>query len=510
MPVSKRKPTNVAEVEAPEFQKWYKRWCLIDDLSASDNLFHYLRDVIGGSGGKNSGGFLQSAGEGDIKQSAGFMSRANASDVNNAYKERAVYMNVVGNTLDGMIGLAFSNNPTYELPPELEVLDNNADGTGLTLEQQAQEILRGVMMFGRVGVLVDFPKTDGNVSKAQMKEIFPTLLYYPAKHIREWRTTVRGSKVVTSLVVLSTFSRANTLLGEVVETRLALGLDGAGNYYQEKFVEVDKEWFSTGIVYPTDHSGAMMTEIPWVWAGSETNSHRIDKPPLLDIATVNKAHYNASAIYEDSVYMCGQPQPWMSGITFVEMEQLGASGFRLGAGELIVVPPEGQFAFAQVEPNTLASESLKDKLQMMLTLGARLIQPNVASVVRTATEVLAENVTQNSVLSLAANNTSDAIEKALRFAQQFVGGVGESTFEIDTQFAVAKPDGLTLELLTKSWATGGIALSDLWDWQFKNRFTQLDYEEWKAELKAPEIVATDPDDGEGTPQPNDGEKVDET
>ena len=510
MAIKKAKPKNVAEVEAPDYTKWLPRWKLVDDLISSDNLTSHIRDHVTSAQKSGGSGFMTEVTE----RGSGPVNIFDQDIINKRYKERAVYMNVVGNTLDGMVGLSFSNPPEQVLPPELEILRDNADGTGLTLEQQAQEILRGVMMFGRVGVLVDFPKTDGKVSKAQMEDIFPTLLYYPAKHVREWRTTARGSKVVPSLIVLSTFSREDDLAGEIVESRLALGLDKSGYYYQEKFEVMEKggkkSWVSQGVKHPTDYAGKYMTEIPWVWAGAETNSHRIDTPPLLNIANINKAHYNTSAIYEDSVYMCGQPQPWMSGVEQHQLEQMIHSGFRLGAGQLIAVAAEGQFSFAQVEPNTLASESLKDKLQMMLTMGARLIQPNVASVVRTATEVLSENVTQNSVLSLASNNTSDAITKALEFAQQFVGGTGKIAFAIDTSFAVAKPDGLTLDLLVKAWATGGIALEDLWDWQVKNRFTQLEFEAWKSQLRSPEIVATDPNDGEGTPKPNDGEKVDET
>ncbi|SQB40255.1 Uncharacterised protein [Citrobacter koseri] len=64
---------------------------------------------------------------------------------NEAYIERAVFYAVTGNTKIGLMGLAFRKDPTLTAPEKLTYVQNNADGAGTSIYQQAQQVLENVL-----------------------------------------------------------------------------------------------------------------------------------------------------------------------------------------------------------------------------------------------------------------------------------------------------------------------------------------------------------------------------
>src|SRR5690606_1725369 len=129
---------------------------------------------------------------------------------------------------------------------------------------------------------------------------------------------------------------------------------------------------------------------------------------------LNEAHYNNSAIYEDSVFTVGQVQPWASGLTVDHIKEMLDQDppFYIGSGHLFPVPAGEQFGFAQAQPNMLAKEAMNEKERQMIAMGAMFIQPG--SAVKTATQSEGEQKVQHSILSLIAVNISEGYHMALR------------------------------------------------------------------------------------------------
>src|SRR5690348_4754013 len=74
-----------------------------------------------------------------------------------AYHARAIFYEVTGRTLGGLVGQVFSNDPEIKLPASLEVVQKDANGDGLSLTQSAKDATRRVVAYGRAGLYVDYP-----------------------------------------------------------------------------------------------------------------------------------------------------------------------------------------------------------------------------------------------------------------------------------------------------------------------------------------------------------------
>ena len=122
------------------------------------------------------------------------------------YKTRAVFFPVTGRTLSGLVGQVFSKPVATEIPSNLDLLEEDIDGAGTTLEQQSKETLESVLKKGRGGLLSDFPRVDPEVvvTKADLEsgKLRPRVLFYAPSQIINWREQTTGGETKLSLLVL--------------------------------------------------------------------------------------------------------------------------------------------------------------------------------------------------------------------------------------------------------------------------------------------------------------------
>jgi hypothetical protein len=208
-------------------------------------------------------------------------------------------------------------------------------------------------------------------------------------------------------------------------------------------------------------AGGTWPVIPFTFVGSMNNEPSIDPSPLYDMAEVNIAHYRNSADYEDSVFICGQPQPYITGLDEQWKKDLEDAGVYIGSRSAILLPEGGTFGMAQAKPNTLAKEAMDQKEEQMVALGARLIQPG--SAIKTATQAQSDNENEHSVLSLAVANVNEAYMTCIGWMQQFMGDSGEALYEISQDFTAPNMDAQMLTALVASWQSGALPNSDLWE-----------------------------------------------
>jgi len=381
------------------------------------------------------------------------------------YKARAVYYNITRRTLQGLIGASFSKAPTTNLAASIAYALDDIDGRGISVFQQAQAVLSDVLQKGRACLLVDYPRTTAPASVADMQSgaIRATTVFYEAEDVVNWRMDKIGAKHVLSLVVIKEDAEQVTddgfgikCVGQYRVLRLIGGVYAVETYRQND----KKDWvLFDGPNYPTDSTGRTWSEIPFTFVGSLSNSDEVDPSPLFDLAVLNLAHYRNSADYEDSVFMVGQPQAWISGLSEEWRDWLQKEGIYVGARSAILLPENGAFGFAQAQPNTLAKEAMDAKEHQMRAIGARLIEPG--SAVKTATQAQAENEQDHSVLSLAAGNVSEAYTKCLLWMTQFMGTPTKSEFALHVDPQKFSVDGVMLGALVAANQAGKLPDSDL-------------------------------------------------
>jgi hypothetical protein len=385
-----------------------------------------------------------------------------------AYVERAVWYNMTSRTRDGLVGQVFLRPPVSTIPKELSMLEDNADGDGLNLEQVSKRSVQSAISFGRGGLLTDYPPTNGATTVAEMKtnNIQPTIKQYWPWQIINWATIQRGAKHVLSLVVLKEINKVEVdefQLEDAITYRV-LRLDPTTWTYTVTIwskTAPDKADHSPTQTYtPRDSNGKAFDEIPFQFTGSEANDVWPDRPPLYDLASINIAHYRNSADYEESCFMVGQPTPVITGVTEQWVENVLKGAVQLGSRGSISLPPNADAKLLQAEPNQMPLEAMKAKEEQALALGAKLVMNQ--KTVRTATEVMVDTTSESSTLHNVAKNVSAAMEKCLKWACRFVGADdSEIEYQLNTEFELTRMNANDRLAVVKLWQSGAIAFEEM-------------------------------------------------
>ena len=420
-------------------------WSRIDGKSLT--RWTLVRDICAGGDEAVLGKYLPYLNKHDQSQEN--------KDRNAAYRERAVLYNATGRTRDGLLGLAFLRDPKGldKLPEKLQYLTKDCDGAGISLYQQSQGTLMNVLETGRHGLYVDYSDAlKGPIIKA-----------YRAEDITNWRPSIVDGKTVLTLVVL--FEQAEIEDGYAIECvdqwRELLLEDGVFKVrIWQRPADGDEPVVIEEIIPRS--KGGPLDFVPFAFVGAQNNDTAIDEAPLYDLAYVNRAHYRNSADYEDSVFLVGQAQPWISGLTEEWRDHLEKQGNTYtGSRAAMLLPVNGAYGFAQAGPNSMAKEAMDQKEAQMLSLGARLVEATKAS--NTATESENDKEASTSVLSMCAANVSDAYTKAIQWCARYLDLTLEddAAFAINQDFTSMKADATLITALVAGWQAGAYAKPDL-------------------------------------------------
>ncbi len=393
----------------PEYDDAKKKWALIRAI-VDNNASHYIPDVD----------------KGDPDRSV-------------KYRNNGILTNFTGLTKSGLQGLVFLKPPEIKLPSALNYLLKDATGSGLGLEQLAQQVCGEVLETGRHGLLVDFPRVDQDLSMDDLEtgQYVARFLPYTAESIINWRTARVNGKSQLTLVVLREVRDEIMDDGfEIIKKDYYRVLKLEGNeYYQELYNEKQE---LVDVVQPIKSSGTAFDYIPFVFIGAENNDPVIDNAPLYDLATLNLGMYKNSCDYEESVYICGQPTVVINvgDIPADQWSELNGGKFKYGSRGGHVVGLGGNATLLQANPNNLAGQAIKDKIEQATLMGARFIMGN-GSTRETAEGARIRYSSQNSSLYVLTKNESNAFELLITMACDFVKGANPLegiTFALNDKF----------------------------------------------------------------------------
>lgn len=396
-----------------------------------------------------------------------------------AYVDRSVFYEVTKDTLQNYVSLAFSEDPTFE-PDGMDFLKFNADGAGKSIYQLNQTALNGLLKHGRGGYLVDHPTVEGDISIAQAETmgLRPTIVYYDAKDIINWRVKKIGGEYRLSLVVLkekaTVIDEQDEFQERVVDTYRVLRLDDNNQYSVQIYSNQNDVVVGGDVYYPTK-KGSRWNEIPFMFLGAKTNDWLVDPIPLEPLANSNKAHYRNSAEYENSVFLCGQVQPVINELSEEWRDYLEKKGVMLGSSTVLMLPEGSDFKYVQAEPNMLAKEAMDAKLQYMDALGAKVLDKNIS--VKTATQVDSDDVKSYSVLSLCVANLNEAAEYVLKWCAEFYGSGFNAVFAIKQDFAKGKLALDDLKFYNELVVQGELSKETFYTIRTTGKIPEISYEE---------------------------------
>lgn len=430
-----------------------------------------------------------------------------------AYNTRALYYNVCQPTRDALVGQLFLRPPVVELPEELSMLIDDMNGEGLSLEQLVKKAANHVLPYGRGGFLADFPRTDREVTQADLDNgVRPIVRFFTPWAIRNWKLEKVGNVHKLTMLVLDESYEHVEEGGDEFDVTSEV----RHRIYRLKdeccSVEVvDKENKRVETYTICGSDGLPLDEIPFEFIGSENNDAEVDEPPFLNLANINLAHYRNSADYEEGVFLCGQPTPVYSGITEDWMQNYFPKGIPFGSRASVTLNEGATAQLLQALPNMVAFEAMKHKEDQMFSIGAKIINRD-QKIEKKEKEVEIEAASQKSVLTTIKDNLELALFAAIKRAGSFINVelTDEHKVELNENFDLTSMDpdeirtivelsGLPVPLITREEAREALRRSGIAKLAKEDFDTLIEEDLTLRKKHEPEVVAPV---GSGKPNPD--------
>lgn len=419
------------------------------------------------------------------------------------YLDRAIFPEFVRDAVNTLVGVLHSEDPIIELPPELEPMRRSATRKGETLEMLLRRINEQQLLFGRFGLLPDFPQDPLQAERASV----PHLVTYEAETIINWDderftefSTNRLSFVVLNETVFVRGPLGANVFDWMEERRFRVLLldpvdpdeppSAANPLIYKTFVENDDVRSDT--VVPM-FGGRVLEDIPFVIIGANDLNFTPDEIPMLGIANLALAVYRGEADYRQSLHMQGQDTLVIIGdeITRGGAELDEDEPTEIGAGAVIrITAGEGAKAeFVGVNSDGIPEQraALEADRQRALSMGARLLEPR-GSQAESAEALRIRVAASTATLSTIARTGAAGLEAALRHCAVWVGADPDAVkVRPNMDFTQESPSPELARELGEAIKTGRIPLSSkaVHKWLQAKNFTKFTYDE---ELK---LIATE-------------------
>lgn len=395
-----------------------------------------------------------------------------------SYKGRAVLLGAFARTIDGLCGMVERKAAESELSPQIEALAEDIDLSGRSLDDFAGDIVRDVLITGRGGILVEYPavRLEGaTVGDTEAAGVRPYLVYYTAEAVVDWRAKRQaGKQLVTWIKLRETVEEPDPkdpwTLKAVEQYRVLTIEEGA--YEQVLYRKQGDAWSEYARIRPLK-GGAALDEIPWQFIGGVETQ----KPPLLDLATLNIAHYRNSADYENGLHFSGVPTPIFIG-NFTTSDQAGAPVTKIALGSSTGIQMSEGSDAKFLEYNGAGIEgglgkAMETKVADMAKLGARMLEESKRAAEAAETAMI-HRQSENSILAALAKSVSRSIMRALDYMASWLGEEAENSYWLNTDYVPASMSAQDITALVGAWIKGALSTPELF-----------------AALKAGEVVRDD-------------------
>jgi hypothetical protein len=239
------------------------------------------------------------------------------NDQYRSYLSRAVFFNMTAKTLNALYGTLFRRNPKITgLPKALMEASKKLTKDGVSLHLTAKIAAKEILAMGRYGMMVDADPTGRGK---------PYVACYTTENILDWQMSeINGMQRLIRVVLREVFYRRKDHLSPynyISRFRiLVLNELPDGDYVYEQHIYEDRDLngvpdykaLPDEIITPTVR-GEPLNYIPFIAVGPFTNDPDVQKPPILDIVTLNLSHYQSYAQLEQGRFFTANPVYWTSG-----------------------------------------------------------------------------------------------------------------------------------------------------------------------------------------------------
>lgn len=307
-------------------------------------------------------------------------------------------------TVQVMTGKPFSKPITLseDVPQVILSGFEDCDMQGNNLHSFSAEVMNDALAYGLSGVLVDFPKTEGQVRTLADERSLgarPYLVHIKHDQILGWKSMrVNGVMMLTQLRLMESADQDDGEYGYKEVQRVRVLTPGA---YQ-LFEKVKDEY------QLIDQGTTTLDVIPFVPFYGRKIGYMCAMPPLLDLAYLNVKHWQHQSDQDDSARFARKRI-----LAFIGMD----NGTKVVASSHygIDLPLGGDVKVVQgsAESVTTGRTELQALEQQMIMTGAEMLQPRADRYQKTATQSISEDEANKCELQRITEQFEDGLDQII-------------------------------------------------------------------------------------------------
>jgi len=339
-----------------------------------------------------------------------------------------------------------------------EMFKMDVDGCGSDLDEYARRVLMCSLTYGQSHILVDYPAPSGAVSLAEERQQNrrPYWIEVDPNNLYGWRLDRESN--YGNLIQVRLAERAvlpDGDFGEQVFEQIRVIEPGKYRVFRktdqiDEMYDVNDNSYAgefdaqtTGEEYAEVESGEFsLGEIPLVTIYSGKTENLVSKPPLLDIAYLNLAHFQRQADLIHSLHVASQPMLVMEGYDDQTKD------LAISVNYAMATQPGNKVYY--VEPASSAfdaqSAEIKELQVQMATLGISTLSQQ-KFVAESADARRLDRVDTNSMLAMVSMELEQKLQKAFNFSAQYVG-IEPPEVKISRDFDIERLIGQDITALT--------------------------------------------------------------
>jgi hypothetical protein len=412
------------------------------------------------------------------------------ADQYRSYLGRAVFYNMVAKTLNSLYGTVFKRNPNVTgLTPALKTAMKRFSKDGMSLHLTAKTAVKEVLALGRYAMLVDADQLGrGNAYVA----------CYTAENVLDWRMEeINGQWQFTRVVLReANYDRAKTFAPYEFTSRfrvLVLSETEDGHFY-EQHVYDDRDArgipnFDSApdeIIVPTVR-GEPVDYIPFALIGPFTNHPGIQKPPILDIVTLNMSHYQSYAQLEQGRFFTANPVYW----TTTANDDDGGGEYYVGPDVIWELGRDGKAGLIEFQGHGLGSleRALDQKEAQISAIGGRMMPGTARGAAESDNSLKMKEQNEQTLLLNIADTTDETLTQVLRWWADWNNAsakqIEKITFELNRDFLLRDIGAREFRAIHQMYADGIIPVDVVYEYLRKAEVVPewIDIDEYKALLK---------------------------
>ena len=343
-----------------------------------------------------------------------------------------------------------------------EVFARDVDGCGSDLDEYARRTLICALTYGHCHTLVDFPAPSGARSLAEERALNrrPYWIEVDPTNIYGWRLDREvnyGSLIQVRIGEKAVV--ADGEFGEKVYDQVRVIEPGRYRIYRQS--ETRKE-MAGSFPYPNAYDATASTsdyelieegdyslgQIPLVTLYSNKVDTMVSKPPLLDIAYLNLAHYQRQADLIHSLHIASQP------ILVLEGWDDQTKDMAISVNYAVATQPGNQIYYVQPAASAFEAQTneIRELQQQMATLGISTLSQQ-KFVAESADARRLDRVDTNSMLSMVSMDLEQTLQRSFDLAAAYLQ-LEPPTVSISRDFDIDRLIGQDITALTALFGQG--------------------------------------------------------